>query len=280
MNMRRNIFLSMIFMIFPACLLAQDDLYFVPTKKNVEMSARDYGIPSNTYYSGIDRSVDEYNRRGSYVEQLDSAGNDVITFSPELGVYPDSAIQGDYEYTRRMTRFDDYDWVDAYNEGYRDGYTSTWGWHDPWYYNSLYYSGWYGGWHYPWRYGWYSGWYDPWYRPYWHYGWHSSWYPVVVHRTYRGITGTSNHGRVNRVGNYNSSGRFNGYRGSSDSQRTSTSTFGGQRNSTISNRPAQNNSYQPSNNFGGSRNSVGSFGGTRSTSGGSSHGGGSFGGRR
>lgn len=279
MNMRRNIFLSLIFMTIPVCLIAQDDLYFVPTKKNVENSARGYGIPSNTYYSGIDRSVDEYNRRGSYVEQLDSAGNDVITFSPELGVYPDSAIQDDYEYTRRMTRFDNYDWVDAYNEGYRDGYTSTWGWYDPWYYNSLYYSGWYGGWHYPWRYGWYTGWYDPWYRPYWHYGWHSSWYPVVVHKTYRGVTGTSNHGRVNRGSNYNSGNRFNGYRGSADTKRTSTSTFGGQRNSTINNRPAQNNSYQPSNNFGGSRNAGGSIGGTRS-SGGGSRGGGSFGGRR
>lgn len=277
MNMRRNIFLLLIFLALPVCLTAQDDMYFVPTKKNVEKSARDYGIPRNTYYSGIDRNVDEYNRRGSYVEQLDSAGNDVITFSPELGVYPDSTIQGDYEYTRRMARFDDYDWVNAYSEGYRDGYNSTWGWYEPWYYNSWYY----GGWHYPCRYGWYSGWYDPWYRPYWHYGWHSNWYPVVVHKTYRGITGTSNHGRVNRGGNYNSNGRFNGYRGSSDSQRTSTSTFGGQRNSNINSRPVQNNTYQPSNSFGGSRNTGGSFGGTRSSGGGgSSRGGGSFGGRR
>ena len=298
--MKKLVFVSLIMACLPFCAMAQtnDDLYFIPKKKTekkvtagtpAKVVVETDKAPTTVYASPVStvvvkdvagnvRDVDEYNRRASYVEQLDSAGNDVITFSPELGAYPDSAIQADYEYTRRMTRFDDYDWVDAYNEGYRDGYTSTWGWYDPWYYNSWYYSGWYGGWHYPWRYGWYSGWYDPWYRPYWHYGWHSSWYPVVVHRTYRGITGTSNHGRVNRSGNYNS--RFNGYRGSADTKRTSTSTFGGQRNSTISNRPAQNNSYQSSNNFGGSRNAGGSFGGTRSNSGGSSRGGGSFGGRR
>lgn len=281
--MGKTTFMTMLLATIPVLLFAQDDLYFVPTKKNVEESARDYGMPRNSYYSGSNRSVDEYNRRGTYVQELDSAGNDIITFSPEHGVYPDSMTQ-DFECTRNMCRFDDYDWTEAYNEGWRDGVSMSWGYYDPWYYAPWYYghwsySGWY-GWRRPWHYGWYgSGWYGGWYRPYWYYGWHSGWYGTVSHRRYRSVTGTSNHGVVNRRGYYSSSrnNSFNGYRGSQDNSNRTT-TFGGNRNSSYSSQQTQNVRIQSTSSSGGSRGTFGGGGG--SYSGGSRSGGGSFGGRR
>ena len=288
--MMRTAFSTILLALLPMVVSAQDDMYFVPTKKNVDKSASNYGIPRNTYYSGIDCDVDEYNRRGgSYVEVLDSAGNDIITFSPEMGVYPDS-MSRDYECTRQMSRFDDYAWSDGYNEGWRDGVSASWSVYDPWYYDSWYYGSWY-GWRHPWRYGWYSGWYDPWYhswyggwyRPYYYYGWHGGWYGGgISHRTYRGYTGSSNHGRVDRFGSSSGSKRnnnFSGYRGT-QRQNTSTSSFGGNRNRSTYNVPQRSQSTSVSSgSFGGSRGSFGGGGGTRS-GGGSSGGGGSFGGRR
>ena len=47
----------------PLGLMAQDDdMYFVPTKENVAKETKNYGMPKKTYYSGSNRSVDEYNR--------------------------------------------------------------------------------------------------------------------------------------------------------------------------------------------------------------------------
>lgn len=118
-------------------MMAQDDdIYFVPTKENVAKEAEKYGMPTDTYYAGSTRSTDEYNRRAwSRVAPIDSAGNDIIDFSAEKGVYPDSAYSdlNDYKYTRRMSRFDDYTPSAAYWLGYRDGR-----WASPWYYPGYY----------------------------------------------------------------------------------------------------------------------------------------------
>ena len=166
----------------PLTLMAQDDdMYFVPTKENVAKETKNYGMPKNVYYSGSDRSVDDYNRRiWSSVEPIDSAGNDIIDFSAVRGVYPDStAVSGsdDYKYTKRLSRFEGYTSTsDAYWEGYRDGR-----WASPWYYSSYY--PWYDSWYYwndPWYYGYYgyySSWYSPWYyggyyRPWRYWGWY------------------------------------------------------------------------------------------------------------
>lgn len=289
-DMKKTVFATLLALAVPLAGIAQDDMYFVPTKKNVKESARSYGMPKETYYSGSSMSVDEYNRRGSYVQQLDSAGNDIITFSQEMGVYPDS-IGGDFEYTRQMNRFDDYAWVDAYSEGYRDGYSSSnWGWYDSWYYDPWYYGGWY-GWYRPWRYGWhYTGWYDPWYHPYhyshWHGGWHHGWYGGgVVHRPYRGVAGTSNHGRVNRPGHEsaNGKGRFGGYRGTDRTGNNRVGSFGNNRNNSSYGNSSTRYERNGSGTFGNSRSSAGT-GSTRSGGsfggGGSRSGGGSFGGRR
>ena len=111
----------------PLQLMAQDDdMYFVPTKENVAKEAENYGMPKKTYYSGSNRSIDDYNgRQSSSITPIDSTGQKVET--------------EDYQYTRQLSRFDDYTPSQAYWEGYRDGR-----WMSPWYYG---------------RYGWYSTWY-------------------------------------------------------------------------------------------------------------------------
>ncbi len=241
-----------------------DDMYFVPTKANKAKEAHSYGLPSNTYYSGSSRSVDEYNRQiRSTVTPIDSAGNDIIDFSAVRGVYPDSTYREqteDYKYTRRLSRFDGYTPSEIYWEGYRDGQ-----WDSPWYYSS-----WYGWYDYdPWYWG--SPWYHPWYRP-WHYVYYRPWHyrrywpgwrgGYIVSRPIRRTTYSS--GRSFGGRSTYSSGRAFGSRSSSYSSSRSSS-FGGSRGSSFGGSRGSS--------FGGSRG--GGFGGGRSASGGRS-----FGGRR
>lgn len=153
--MKKLILLSMIAVGMPIQLFAQDDMYFVPTRELAEQTEREYGMPRDTYYIGSRRSVDEYNRRGSHYEVIDSLGDDTIDFDGIAGVYPDSTYTEpeDYRYTRRMSRFDGYEPSSDYWAGYYDGSRL---WHSPWYLNGWYYA--------PGRYSWYA-WSDPWYDP-------------------------------------------------------------------------------------------------------------------
>ena len=177
--MKKLLLISMLVGAMPLAMMAQDDdLYFVAKKKKsavVEEAQDQFGLPKDTYYAGSNRSVDEYNRRfKSQVEQIDSV----------------DSLREDFELTKRMSRFDEYQLDSAYWAGYRSGRETWWGWHSPWYYSRWgwydpwydpwyfpYYSSWY--WYDPWYYG-YAGWYDPWYyRGYW--GWRYPYYrPVVV----------------------------------------------------------------------------------------------------
>lgn len=310
--MKRNILLTLLLGILPMSMVAQDDdMYFVPTKKKVEPAKTRYAAPRETYYSGINRSVDEYNRRPgtgrSHFEVVgDSVGNDIIDFNGELGHYPDSVLaQQDFGLTREMSRWDGYEPADNYWEGYSDGRRDEqWrSWHSPWYFSASYYpwySGWYGGWYDPWYDPWYTGWYDPWYYGYyhpWHYGY--GWYGYYPHywggyySSYSGPTGTQRHGRINyngprgshngRTSTY-SAGTFGGRRavGGSMGSRSLGSRSLGTRSTTtggVNRRGVTTNAYG---NFGGSRPSSSSSGSTRtytpsrSTSSGSSSG--SFGG--
>lgn len=248
----------------PLGLMAQDDdMYFVPTKENVAKETKNYGMPKKTYYSGSNRSVDEYNRSAwSSVVPIDSAGNDIIDFSAVRGVYPDStlAYEHDYKYTKRLSRFEGYTSTsDAYWEGYRDGrwsspwyYSCYYTWYDPWYWNDPWYYGYY---------GYYSSWYSPWYyrgyyRPWRYWGWYGPRY--YARGYYR--PGQSRRFHITRPGTTvdrtYGSGRF------SNSSRVSHGTFGN--GSSMS---------RSSGSFGSStRSSSGGFGG------GGSRGGGSFGG--
>ena len=263
--MKKLMMYLLLFGALPLQTMAQDDdMYFVPTKENQAKEAKSYGMPSATYYSGSSRSVDEYNRRVySSVSPIDSAGNDIIDFSPVRGVYPDSTYQEetqDYAITRRMTRFDDYTPSQAYWDGYRDGrwaspwyYSSWYGWYDydPWYWDSPWYYRGYYGWYSPWHYGYYRPWHYGYYRPYWYGG------GYVRHYASRPIRRTT----------YTSGRRF-GQAPANRTTYTRSRTFG-------SSSPSYTPSRSSGASFGGGHSSGGGFGGGRSTSGGRS-----FGGRR
>ncbi len=253
--MKKLIMSLLLFGVLPIAAVAQDDdMYFVPSKEVKAKEVYNYGMPSNTYYSGSSRTTDEYNRR-MIAAPTDSLGNDIIDFSAVRGVYPDSIAQTeqgeDYQLTRRMTRFDDYTPSQAYWDGYRDGR-----WSSPWYYNRWYswydYDYWY--WNDPWyygSYGYYGGWYSPYYygyyRPwnYYGYGYYGGYYGP---RWYASTVRTTPHqGRRTTYRNDNRSfGR---------TTNTGRTTYDGNR-SFGSNRSSSSNSS-----FGSSRSSSGSFGG-------------------
>lgn len=323
--MRKKLFLLFVLAgAMPLTMMAQDDdLYFVPSKKTVETKGSSVRNTADkpTYYVGSSRDVDEYNRRGKFRSSfqkigVDSLGNDIIEFHVGSDIYPDTAYvdttwtaskaygngndyDGDYTYSRRMSRWDDYcGWYDPWfygHWGWRPlGYYS---WYDPWYYGPYGY-GWYSSWYNPWYYGYY-GWgypyYPGWGYPYWHYphyGWGGGY-------AYYGTTGTRNHGKPSyNIPRGTSNGRSHSY---------SSGTFGGSRNSGFGNRNSatrgntrsvsrgSNGSYSNSNgNFGGSRSSSGNYSAPTRSSNSSSYstpshsgsssssygGGGSFGGSR
>ena len=269
--MKKLVLLSVLFGAMPFTMMAQDDdLYFVPTKENVAKEAEKYGMPTDTYYAGSTRSTDEYNRRAwSRVAPIDSAGNDIIDFSAERGVYPDSAFNEvqDYKYTRRMSRFDDYSPSVAYWEGYRDGrwsspwyYSSYYSWYDPWYYDPWYYDT-YWGWRSPYY---YSAWYSPWRY---HYGWYGpryyGWYGPRYY-SYRGGSGA----RWSRAGysHHRYSGANHRY---SNGSRSYTRTYS---NHNYGSNRSFGTSHSSGASFGGGSRG-GGFGGGRSSGGGHSYGG-------
>lgn len=295
--MKKWILLSVMLGAVSLSSLAQDDdMYFVPTKKNVARDRATYGIPADTYYSGSMRSVDEYNRRwASSYEVLPVDTGDIISFAGVEGVYPDSL--GDFSLTQRMTRFDGYEPSAAYWAGYSRGYSDSWGWHSPWYYSYYpwydwyydpwYYDSWYwGGW-----YGWYGPWYSPWYRGY--YSYYDPWYYGGGGVTYAHYNpGTENHGRISGAGPTGfasgrtrtySSGTFGSSRSLGTSVANRSGAYGGSRTSTSAATSTRTRTSTPNystnnipiysnsnGNFGGSysNSSSGSFGGSRSSGGG------------
>ena len=255
--MKKWTILSMALVLTSLQAMAQDDMYFMPSKKQKaeREAARQARQANSNYeridyrdYSGSNRNVDENNRMGSQVDVLPADTGDVITFDPVEGVYPDSV--GDYQLTKQMTRFDDYVPSIAYWEGYSAGRRDAWGWYSPWYYSSLY--SWYDPWYYdPWySYGWYDPWYyDPWYYNYgWrHYGyWGGYYYHPVVYvggggYHYSGTSGNrsrfgnDSYGNTSRVRNYTGSSRFDGARqraggGAISRGNGSSTTYGSTRN--------------------------------------------------
>lgn len=318
--MKKLLLISVLFGLMPLSMAAQvDDLYFVPKKKSATKVTDNYGLPREVYYSGSDRSVDEYNRRVSHYDLIakDSTLNDTIHFSAEKGVYPDSTLNEDFEITRKMSRFDDYRIAD--NEAFWAGYEAgryDWGWHSPWYYTRF---GWYDPWYYhwywndPWYYSGYYGWDGGWYG-FGYYPFYSSWYgPWYYDRFYYyggGYIGrvhsasTIGGGTIRRdglsYGRHQSSSiarnssrmsevrrrTMSGHTGYSQSNasRSNSVRSGRSQNSTIYNTPRS--SSNNSGGFGGSRSSGsfssggGSFGGGSRSTGGGGGGGGRVGGRR
>ena len=296
--MKKLLLISLFAGVLPLSMTAQvDDLYFVPKKKSVDKVTDHYGMPKDVYYSGSNRSVDEYNRRTfSHYEPIgtDSTVNDTINFIGEKGVYPDSTATEDFNLTKYMSRFDDYNVYDnaAFWAGYQAG-RYDWGWHSPWYYSRF---GWYDYWYDPWYYGrW--GWYDPFYYG-WYGGWYSSWYNPWYYNTWyvypwnyggyylSGGGGAHYHAPTIGGGTIRRDGMTYGSRNSSiarNSSRMNELRFrtvsgnsrydGNSRVSSRTNSSSYNSSRANNSSFSGSRSSNSSFSGSRSSSGG---GGGSF----
>lgn len=268
--MKKWIYLTVIAGVMPFTLWAQDDMYFTPTKPVEKSTVTPVQTEKPTYYSGINQTVDEYNRRhlkSSYqVVGTDSLGNDIIEMTEGTG-YPKDTVyifrdnDDDFAYSRRMGRFDGfYGWYDPFFYDYWYGpwsWSSWWTWNDPWYWGYYGYYGMYDPWLYGrgWGYwGWrYSGWGWPYYGGY--YGWYDPWYygPGLAHR---GTNGTRNHGRVTYGTGSGSRGVFGGSRNSG--------TFGGHdsgNNTASAARSGVSN---------GTRHATGGFvGGSRSNAGGS-----------
>lgn len=298
--MKRHVLIGLVAMIAIGAN-AQDDMYFVPTKKNIDAEIKKekrYVVEEE--YQAPSRDVDEYNRMAkSGFVLVDSAGNEIVAFDGRTGaddtVYVAAEDEDDYKYTRRMSRFDDYEWRDTYWAGYRDGRASSWygwhgwhswyGWYDPWYYDSWYWSP-------SWTY--WSAWYDPWYwgYPYHHHlswGWGCHWTPIYNGGTryYTNASGTRNHGRgnatLNRFTDRNGNRTYNPSRSAATRSYGDRSTVSGNRSNAGSNRSTVNSSRYNNNNDrkvsstpSSDRNSFG--GGSRSTIGGGTRSSGSFGG--
>lgn len=315
--MRKSLIITLLLGVVPMSLLAQDDLYFTPSKP-VEKKADVMETPA-CHHMGCNRDVDEYNRFGKLSSRYqligtDSLGTDIIDFQTG-GFYPDSLecdsagcahmdkgcrhgrvdnFDDDFAYSRRMSRYDDFWWYDPWY------YSWHYGWHSPYWYSSWY--GWYDPWYDPWYYGYgYAGWYG-WGWPYRHwYGW--GWpYPsyAVIGTRYHGHTGTNTYydrsryyGRGGRgtVGGVNgtsgrdarTSGHFGNRRPtqtpSSTTRSYDNSSFGTSRSTSSGSRSYSSGSSRSGGSFGGGggSRSGGSFGGGGGSRGG---GGGSFGGRR
>ena len=296
--MKKLLLISLFAGVLPLSMTAQvDDLYFVPKKKSVEKVTDHYGMPKDVYYSGSNRSIDDYNRRTiSHYEPIgaDSIMNDTISFIAEKGVYPDSIATEDFVITKKMSRFDDYDVTDnaAFWAGYEAG-RYDWGWHSPWYYSRF---GWYDYWYDPWYYrwydpyyyswygGWYGSWYSSWYSP-WHYSWYGhNWYNVGYY-DWVGSGGRYHYTPTIGAGTIRRDGTTYGSRNSSIARNSSR--MNELRNRTVSgnsrngNYSRNSNGYRNNNSsFNGSRSgSNSSFSGSRSSSGGGSFSGGGGGSR-
>lgn len=305
--MKKLLLISMLIGAMPLSMLAQDDdLYFVPKKKSVEKSVVVENNVQQPVTTSTDcgRSIDEYNRRmrSSYqVIDGDTVKNDIIDFTAEQGVYPDSLKEDneDFELTKKLSRFDDYSLADndAFWAGYQTG-LDMWGWHSPWYYSRY---GWYGGWYDPWyspyyygswRYGWYDPWYYGWYDP-WYYGYYG--YPYYYGRGYPywggyyisgGGGGYAHHNHIG-TGTIRSDGSTHAYRHgnsvSGSSSRTSSIRDRASRMSGGTTYSSGNHDRSGSGNFSGYRgnsSNSGSRSGNTSYSGGSRSSGSSFGGSR
>lgn len=200
--MKKNIITFLLAMMLPVIAFAQDDMYFVPAKKDKVAKVKkpktersDVPFAGKTYYIGIDMSEDQYNRRhgklssGTYVVSdsvvysSDSIASDIISFAPVKNsqnvqtrdtMYVFVSDAEDYRYSRYLSMWDDFYWNRYF---YGPGWTRFWYWHrnlwydpwmnpwyDPWYYDYAYGPYWSGRWFYPW--GFFPSRYDYWYSPY------------------------------------------------------------------------------------------------------------------
>lgn len=191
--------LALALVLLPLAGLAQDDLYFTPSKKakkvktlpaqSLEARVKPVEAPVVADYHSNTRSDDEYNRRGLYDGSY--AEDTVAAIDGEMeggrGVYDMDDPELDYRFSRRIVRFHSPRLYALASPYYWDLHYTLGAWdylydpYDPWY------------WHYGWGYGWTWGPWDCWYggiygwhRPYdWAYwGWGPCWSRPVWHVNY------------------------------------------------------------------------------------------------
>lgn len=318
--MIKNVFFLLTALVLtPSWCRAQDDMYFTPTKEMVKKKKVQREKERNDYYSGINKSDDEYNRRtqcrkfvpysvsDSLLYSADSIASDIISFSVGDGTYDEKVRvdtvykyvivdDDDYAYCKRLSRFDDFYWWHNFYTPYTCINPLRWyaRWYDPWY--DPWFNPWHCGYAYPYYSGWYySGWYDPWFA----FGWYDPWfyrpyyYPVYQY----GGGGSTAHNRFyagTRNHRYVRTETTSGNRSYDIAKRNGDATTRhrgiGYRNNTVRN---YGDSYRRDYNTQSTRNSYsGNFNSSHSTSSGSSFsgghsrgfsggsGGGSFGGGR
>lgn len=211
--MKRSIIVILAVIALPFMASAQDDLYFTPSKAQLkaekekraaaraarEAAQLERDSQPAEYYSGINKTDDEYNRRikttgnniytvnEKDIHSTDSIASDIIEFTAEKGVYPsdhnvaDTVYkyifvndEDDYRYSRYMSRWDDFFWWHRGFGPWGGYYPLSWyaGWYGPW---GPWYDPWYGPWYDPWFDPWFVPWfYDPWFHHH-YYGWYRPW---------------------------------------------------------------------------------------------------------
>ena len=182
---------------------AQDDVYFVPTKKAIQKEreenvgyrqSRVYEVPTEDFEydnwaigrSNGNRGVDEYNRRTSrygrgkdsltrsraYEEEAPyTATSRIVRFrSPGISIVTSPYYYDYYDFVSYDPWIDDWAWG-GWRTSFNPFYYNRWGsWYTPWNYSYSY-------WGSPWRYGWYdSYWSYSWGSPYYYGGWSSPFY--------------------------------------------------------------------------------------------------------
>lgn len=209
--------------------VAQDDVYFVPTKKALETEQQksvqryQYNNPQNEgtyeYDNWADtrrgyRDTDEYNRRhrnrkrqgidslDNYLKDEQTMTGRIVRFYSPRGVITASPYYYDYYYDLAL-----YDpWFSSW------GWNSWYGWYDPFFYRGWGWSSWYSPWGYS---SWYSPWgFSSWYSP-WHFGWGwNSWYSPYHWYGYHGWGGYAPYYDYSpRTGNYYGNTYGANYRG-------------------------------------------------------------------
>lgn len=206
--MKRNVYALLMAFMPMLCAVAQNDIYYIPTKKtatpvvkiNTKPTADAVVVRNNapSYYIQ-NRDVDEYNRRETLVE----TNNDSLYVDNDN--YVDN-VSDTYSCSKLILRFNapttvlvssPLYWDLCYGDVW-DVYYDGWavvlpGWHfssyyyDPWYYDRWYYrTAWdfHWGWHNAWWDGFYWGWHSPCY-----WGWNRPWVPCYTWRP------TYHHGR-------------------------------------------------------------------------------------
>lgn len=215
--------------------LAQDDLYFTPSKKKAKQKVEAY---ADTEYdnwadhrsSNID--VDAYNRRGnsdtSEIQPLYEPENEAESLTNRIVRFhsPGITIVSSPYYTEYIDIYTD-PWYSFYGpySWYDYNWHTYYGWGHSWWWNSPYY--WHAGWYTP-HWGWH-GHFHPIYHPnhpVWHphHGGHHHYYPSrTEHR--RPIASGRNHRPSTERGNRPSvTQRPRQERGNVSTNRTSTST--------------------------------------------------------